>query len=190
VIGRPQRAIAENAILKAQARPFQPPGRRPQAHADDNHVGRGLWIRRQLQYAATALIYYIGHLLAEVECNTSPSMKRLVTSEYGLAEPAQRLPCEIDKRDLSSFVRHHGSSSSISRGRSISARATARLTLTIGSQPTYKLRPYQNRTFVIGECSVSARTEAWINWSSISRMEASYLGERRLRRCSETGMSA
>jgi hypothetical protein len=74
-----------------------------------------------------------------------------VTSEYGLAEPAQRLPREIDKRDLSSFVRHHGSSSSISRGRSISARATARLTLTIGRQPTYKLRPYQSRTFVIGE---------------------------------------
>jgi hypothetical protein len=104
---------------------------------------------------------------------TGPSMKRLVISEYGLAEPAQRLPREIDKRDLSSFVRHHGSSSSISRGRSISARATARLTLTIGANQPTNCVPIRAEPSSLA----SLRTCAW---SSVST---------RTRRCSETGMS-
>jgi hypothetical protein len=63
--------------------------------------------------------------------------------------------------------------------------------MTVGSQATYKLRPYQSRTFIIDE-SEGFRVEfhlgtdgKWMNCSSISRMERSWLGERRLRRLAE-----
>ncbi len=62
------------------------------------------------------------------------------------------------------------------------------LTLIVASQPAYKLRPYQSRTFVIDELegfgwsSIPARTGKWMNCSFISRMARSWLGERRVTR--------
>jgi hypothetical protein len=53
------------------------------------------------------------------------------------------------------------------------------LTLTVGSQPIYELRPYQSRTFVIDELEcfgwsfISAGTAKRMNCSSSSRMERS-----------------
>jgi hypothetical protein len=65
------------------------------------------------------------------------------------------------------------------------------LTLRFGSQPTYKLRPYRAEPLsstssrASGWSSISARTGKWMNCSSISRMEHSRLGERRLRHLAE-----
>jgi len=70
----------------------------------------------------------------------------------------------------------------------VGQNSDGQLTLAFGSQPTYKLRRYESRTFVIDELE-GFQVEFHLgpdgnrmNCSSISRMEHSPLDERSLRR--------
>jgi hypothetical protein len=68
------------------------------------------------------------------------------------------------------------------------------LTLTVGSEPTYKLRPYQGRTFVIGELE-GFRVEFHLGRDEevdellFHQPNGMFVAQRRLRRFAEAGMS-